>query len=286
MSSSHLSYVPNESGFVVGHGDRPKEATQEIIVAVYRWVVFGILVSLFWKASVYPSVLSGYRVLRLTDPFFPDFLRDNATLVSLMLVPGSFSLVAIFVNQVWLFRIQSITMTLAMAGFCWHQGSYNDVTFLTCFWTSLWTVWLTFSMDQPIEKLLPKAQTFAVLILSMIFLGGAVGKLTPGYWSGEVFYQIYFVDRDFWFFNLLRRQFDDASLRSFATGYSRMVVIVELSCAFLWLLPTRIASMIALTTLLGIALFSNFNLFSVMSCLIGLCLVGLYRPPFSDRTSL
>lgn len=286
MNSSALPYKRNEAGFVVGHADRPAVTAEEKIVSVYRWVVFGILVSLFWKASVYPAAISLYGSLHLTDPFFPELLRANGTLAALMLVPVSLSCVAVFVNHRWLFRAQAIAMAMGMAGLCWHQGTYNDVTFLTCFWTALWTVWFTFSMDQPIEKLLPKAQTFAVLILSMIFLGGAVGKLTPGYWSGEVLYQIYFVDRDFWFFNLLRDQLDSASLRSFATGYSRMVVIVESSCVFLWLLPTRIASTIALSTLVGIAVFSNFNLFSVMSCLIGLCIVGLYRPTFPDRTNL
>ena len=162
-----------------------------------------------------------------------------------------------------------------MAGLCWHQGSYNDVTFLTCFWASTWCTWLAFSMDQPAEQLMKKAARFVMLIVSMIFLGGAVGKFTPGYWSGEVLYQVYFVDRDFWFFNLLRNQFDDVTLRAIATGYSRFVVLAESACVFLFLLPTRLAGTLALVTFCSIISLSNFNLFSVMFCMLGLCVVAI-----------
>ena len=68
------------------------------------------------------------------------------------------------------------------------------------FWCSLYGLWLVASIDRPWKELLPQAQAFAVLIVSLMFLGGAVGKYTPAYWSGEVLYQIYFVDRPFWFF--------------------------------------------------------------------------------------
>ena len=68
------------------------------------------------------------------------------------------------------------------------------------------------------------------IIISMILLGGAVGKWTSEYWSGEVLYQIYFAERDFWVFNLLRDNFDADTLREIATWYSRNVIIVETVC--------------------------------------------------------
>jgi hypothetical protein len=165
-----------------------------------------------------------------------------------------------------------------MFGLCIHQGSYNDVTFLTCFWVAAWCSWFTMRIDDPEDELLAKGKTFGILIVSMIFLGGAVGKWTPGYWSGEVLYEIYFVDRDFWFFNLLRSRMDPEALRDFATYYSRLVILTETACSFLWLLPVKAASAIALTVFLGIALFSNVYLFSVMFCLFGLTIVGLHEP--------
>ena len=117
-------------------------------------------------------------------------------------------------------------------------------------------------------------------MISMILLGGAVGKWTSEYWSGEVFYDIYFVDRDFWVFNLLRDHVEPETLREIATWYSRQVVVVESVAGFgLWLLPARWAAIAGMVVLTSIALLSNFLLFSVLSCVIALAAVGLFVSP-------
>ena len=115
------------------------------------------------------------------------------------------------------------------------------------------------------------------LILLMIFIGGAVGKLTPGYWDGTVLYEIYFRERNFWTYNLVRGMVSEESLPAVAMWHSRMVVCAEWLCGFLWLMPRKIASIVAIVMLCGIALTNNFNLFSVVTCLIGLALVGLHQ---------
>ena len=115
------------------------------------------------------------------------------------------------------------------------------------------------------------------LIISMILLGGAVGKWTAEYWSGEVFWDIYFRDRDFWVFNLLRQQYDPETLREIATWYSRKVIVVETMAGFgLWLLPAKWAASIAMVVLMSIALLSNFYLFSVLLSLVGLAAAGFF----------
>lgn len=245
---------------------------------LYRWVLIGILMSLFWKASYYPLAYELYGKLLLEDPFFPIAFRSPYVLAALMGLPITLSILCIFVAHPWLFRIQAAATTACLAGLCWHQGSYNDVTFLTCFWASLLGLWMVLSFEKPWEQILPRAQMFAILIVSLMFAGGAVGKYTPAYWSGDVLYQIYFVDRPFWFFDQLRTHMDDASLRSFATLYSRVVILVETACAFLWLMPRRIAGWIGLITLCGIVVFSNINLLSVMFCLFALCGIAIYQP--------
>ena len=115
------------------------------------------------------------------------------------------------------------------------------------------------------------------VIISMILLGGAVGKWTPEYWNGDVFYDIYFVDRNYWVFNYLRENFEPETLRTIATWYSRKVILIESTCGLgLWLLPAKWASIIGFVLLTSIALFSNFYLFSVMFALMGLSLAGLF----------
>ena len=230
------------------------------------------------KSYAYPAIFAAYTNCELTDSFFPIALRDANVLAGLMLLAVSASILMLFTRHRTALRIQAITLAVCALGLCLHQGSYNDASFVTCFWVSLWCVWFTFRIDDPRDQLFEKGKTFAVLIISMIFLGGAVGKLTPEYWSGEVFYQIYFVDRDFWVFNSLRARFEPETLRELATYYSRMVIVTECAMAGLWLLPRKFAAVLGLVILLSLTLFSNLNLFSVTFCLIGLCLFVLHEP--------
>ena len=249
------------------------------MVSVYRTVTLAILLSLLWKSSYYPMVWQAYRQLELVDGFFPTPFRSATVLAGLILLAMASIVIGWLPFARRALPLLAGLLTACMAGMCWHQGTYNDVTFLTGFWAAAWCTWLACSLHQPREQVLARGQRLAVLIVSLMFLGGALGKWTPGYWSGEVLYQIYFVDRDFWFFNLLRGWLDTESLRAFATGYSRMVVVVESLGAGLWLLPVRWAGAIGMLTLLGIIVFSNFYLFSVMFSLLGLCLVAMLPTP-------
>ena len=110
-------------------------------------------------------------------------------------------------------------------------------------------------------------------------LGWMLGKWTAEYWSGEVFYEIYFRDRNFWVFNLLRANCEPDTLREISTWYSRQVVVVETVVGLgLWLLPPRWAAAVGVLVLTSIAVLSNWLLFSVLSCLIGLAAVGFLVP--------
>lgn len=247
-------------------------------IVVYRVVTASIIASLLWKAAYYPAVLAIYLTYSLSDSFFPSFLSNTFVLGSMLILPVIVGVIALMVEKKSFLVFQSALTLLCMFGMCIHQGSYNDVTFLTCFWASLWCVWYAVKLGSPPQELIAKSKTFAIMIISLIFLGGAVGKWTPGYWSGQVLYEIYFVEREFWFFNLLRSNFQPEALREFATYYSRMVIVVESACALLWLLPVKLAGGIALATLVGIAIFSNIFLFSVVFCLCGLAIVCLHEP--------
>ncbi len=177
-------------------------------------------------------------------------------------------------------RLCSWVTFVAATVLCVHQGSYNDMTFVTTWWVSLWSLWYVHqNWDENRALVLRRAAFLSRLIISMILLGGAVGKWTAEYWSGEVFYDIYFLDRDYWAFNLLRANVEPESLREIAKWYSRQVVIVETVAGIgLWLLPARWAAMVGIVLLMSIALLSNFLLFSVLSCVIGLAAVGLFVP--------
>ncbi|MDG1873511.1 MAG: hypothetical protein P8J27_06350 [Mariniblastus sp.] len=265
------------SATLTGPERLPKPGVPQVIV-LYRVVVGFIIASLLWKCSFYPAVYTVYTQFRMEDDFFPRLMSSTLVLVALLLTPVALGMIAMFVRRKWFMITQATVTAICMFGMCIHQGSYNDVTFLTCFWVSLWCIWYTIKIGSPEKELISQAKKFAILIISLIFFGGTIGKLTPGYWSGQVLYEIYFIDRDFWIFNLLRANFEPETLRDISTYYSRMIILAESACALLWLLPSKIAGGVAMTVLLGIVVFSNEQLLSVMFCLVGLTIVALHDP--------
>jgi len=238
----------------------------------------GIIVSLIWKARFYWHSLGVNQEYPLVDPFFPEFFRSQTVLVAAWCVAAVSSVLSLLIRSKTPLLFLGAAGCIGLSVLCVHQNSYNDVTFICCAWTALWSLWLCSRIGERFDTLYPRAAWFSHVVLSLIFFGGAIGKLTPGYWSGEVLHEIYFTGRDFWTYNLMRDSLSDDALRQAATWHSRMVVVSEFVCSFLWLMPRKMASGIAILVLCGIALTNNLNLFSVVSCLIGLALIGLHDP--------
>ncbi len=248
------------------------------LLVVHRMVQAGILLTLIWKWSYFVASARVYAQIPLEDSFFPDWLRSVWTVAITYLV----TVAAIALNLVTASRpLQRAYSWLTLVGtsiLCVHQASYNDMTFVTAWWASLWAVWYVHRMDdEDRASLLRRAALLSRLIISVVLLGGAAGKWTAEYWSGEVLYDIYFRDRDFWLFNLLRANFEPDTLREIATWYSRQVIVLETVAGLgLWLLSPKWAAAVGVILLASIALFSNFLLFSVLMSLIGLAAVGFF----------
>jgi hypothetical protein len=248
-------------------------------VMAFRLVIGATLGALLWKVMSFAVFARVYFEVPLTQRLFPAFFESPITflvsyggtiaaLVLSLMMPGVSARRAF----IW----------IALAGvsiLCVHQGSYNDASFTTAWWTLLWSAWLAGRMAAPDDQLLLRAARLSRAILAMILLGGAVGKWTSEYWSGQVLYEIYFTERDFWLFNALRANVGAAALREIATWYSRAVIVVESLCGLtLWALPSRLAAVVGIVVCGTIVLLSNFQLASVLLSLVGLAGVGLLVP--------
>jgi len=249
-------------------------------IFAHRMVQFGILATLLWKWSFFRVVDDVYDQFPLEDPFFPEWLRSTLVFRIAFLSAVWMGITNLITSRPQIRRWCSWITLLATSTLCIHQGSYNDMTFVTAWWTSLWAIWYVYRLEQEEEPiLLRKAAFLSRLIISLILLGGGVGKWTAEYWSGAVLYDIYFVDRDYWVFNILRSTANPDMLREISLWYSRQVVVLETVAGLgLWLLPARLAGLIGMIFLTAIAIFSNMLLFSVVSCLIALAGVGLLVP--------
>ena len=249
-------------------------------ILAHRAVQLGILLTLVWKWTFFVGASRVYEVIPLQDAFFPSWLQSVITVRIAYLGCVAAIGINLLTGDRRLQQACAFATLLGSSILCVHQASYNDMTFVTAWWSSLWAVWYVRRLDDADQAtLLRRAAFLSRLIISMILLGGAAGKWTAEYWSGEVFYDIYFRDRDFWVFNLLRENFDQETLRTMAAWYSRKVVLLEtIAGACLWSFPPRWAAATAILILTSIALFSNFLLFSVLSSLIGLAAVGFFVP--------
>ena len=259
----------------------PLEADNKSIdpdsTTLLKLVQVAILISLIWKASFFIWVSKAHLMFPLEDPFFPWPLQQLETArIAYLLAAITAAFVLFAKTQKNIFRLTTLNF-VALVVLSIHQKSFNDVTFMCCAWSSLWCTWMATRLHEPFENLFERSAWLTHLILSMIFVGGAVGKLTAGYWDGTVLYEIYFRDRDFWTYNLVRSWCAEESLPVIAMWHSRMVVCAEWFCGLLWLMPRKMASIVAIIMLCGIALTNNFKLFSVVTCLIGLALVGMHE---------
>ena len=250
--------------------------------SILKTVAAAVLIAMLWKVRYFWLMDQWIVSIPLQDEsFFPWMFRNQSTArQAYLLACGAAAALLLVRQQQWLTILASAQLVFVVT-LNIHQSGYNDVTFLCCGWASAWCVWMSTKIDEPTQTLHPRAAWLAHAILSMIFLGGAIGKLTPEYWSGDVLYELYFRDKDFWFYNLVRSSVDVSAVKDIAAWHSRAVTASELVCGFLWLMPMRFASWLALAMLLGIALTNNVLLFSVVTSLAGLAIVGLHKssPP-------
>lgn len=263
----------------------PEHLTVQRTLTAFRLVQWAVLLALVWKLGAFIQMLKVYFALPLHQPFFPAWLQSPYSVLAAYVVTVVALGAAALTGSGQIRLVSALAALTGVTLLCIHQGSYNDMTFATAWWSSLWSVWLAsrIGVEEDLE-LIRRAAFASRCIASMVLLGGAVGKWTDEYWSGKALYEIYYLHRDFWFFNLQRSLFDADSLRIAATGYSRMVILVETCCGFLlWLVPPRWAAWVGVVVFTSIALFSNFYLFSVLLSMIGLSAVGWFVPA---RTAL
>jgi hypothetical protein len=113
----------------------------------------------------------------------------------------------------------------------------------------------------------------AQMLVAFIFLGGAAGKWTASFWSGEAFTDFFYASNVFTGVRLLQGAVGDLASATALAWFSRAVVVFETSMAFIIFLPARLASTVALSAAVGFWLASS-DLFEVSALLIGIALAG------------
>jgi hypothetical protein len=204
---------------------------------------------------------------------FPAALRSPALSLSAYLAP-LLAIGAFFSPSRAVARGTSVSLAALSFYLCVHLETCNDATFVTSFWAALFLLWLSWNGDRSDAAFALHGRALAQAIVGLMFLGAAVGKLTPEYRTGEAFYGLYFRDNDSFPYTWMRANLPAETVRAAASWFSRFAISAELVLAAAPLLPTRFVLAGAATTMLAMMLAWTFHLASVLSCLFGLLVVA------------
>lgn len=238
-----------------------------------QWLLGGTLLAFLFKAAYWVQAVRDLAHTPLGDPFFPPALASVLSLALGLLLPTTAIIVALLWHRLAVALAAFLATACCSLLLMLHQASYNDASFVTSFWSALYGVWLVRALSTRTHGSFPTrlATRLASCFVSLMFLGGAVGKLTPGYWDGSVLYALNFAASDYWSFRMLRSLLSAAQLRDVATLYSRGVVVVELLLVTLPFWSPRVALVSAAVALTAMAALNNHLLLSVVGPLLGVC---------------
>ena len=238
--------------------------------SIVRGVMIAWLIGWYIKGYFYfPYLFHEIAVAPIQNSFFPVVFSNPLTAQSAYVLP-ILIILTIFKSEPRFFRLSSCLMIFSSAILCWHKDTYSDATFVISFWVALWLLWVSIHIKRIDAGFRLHAKMLAVSILSIVFMGGLVGKLTPEYWNGQIFYHIFVVQNNHWPFFWLKKSFSWEQLQSWCTVISRLMIGVEIFFSFSLFLPFRLVRFWAPLLMGGMTLFSTWRILSVLSCLIGM----------------
>lgn len=231
---------------------------EDVGVGALRIVVLFWVVGWFWTARklVY------------------DLLTRSATAVEFALFPGPLAwgdaaLVVYLLPLVALFLLLRLTRGRAyfiglLLAFCavffaFHVDQFDDARWTAFFWVSLWPLLLASKLDSPAAAQVNELRWAAKLLLVLPFFAAGIGKMTDGYWSGEILHSIYFAAPGSMLFKLLYLWTSPELNRQLALYFSRATVLVELASVGMLFLPYRWFVRVGPLLLFGIIVGTGFH---------------------------
>lgn len=155
-----------------------------------------------------------------------------------------------------------------------HIDTYNDMTFISSFWVAIWLAWYAYYIDDK-EHIARHAPFLVKCIIALLFLGGTVGKLTPEYWSGEVFYNTVIHQTPGFFGEFISSAYSIEQQKVIIGFLSKVIIIAEGLLVLSPLFPYRFFAAFAALTIVMLVVFRSFQILSVLSCLAGITLTCL-----------
>ena len=234
-------------------------------------VLGGWLAGWYLKVFFYcPYLLRTAYEFPVAYPLFPEFFLDpNVSAVGYFLPLSAWAALCFPRWRIYCFT--STLLVICSIFMLLHINTYNDATFVTSFWVALWLLWFSTQMDRTDESVRIHGRKLAQGIVGIIFLGGIVGKITPGYWNGEVIYNIFWDAERTPIYAILSTC--PEQMRPLAAMViSRMIIIGEAVMALAPVLSYRATVLFAGIIFTVMTLFSTWRILSVHGSIIGMLL--------------
>jgi hypothetical protein len=241
--------------------------------SAFRVLAGALLAVRVMLAMPYIRIATLQTIAPVRDHLFPPVLRHPALVLLAFFVPMIAEIMVLSRPATADMKRAAASETIGAAILLLHQATYFYATWVIVFWAGLFLAWLAWSGAADESRAITTGPFLAQLLTAFFFLGGAAGKWTAGYWSGAVFYDIFFAGNSYVVYSQLRTWFSDAALQILAKWFSRSAVVVETSMALIVFLPARLASTVSVVAALGLWL-ANADLFEVAWPLIGIALAG------------
>lgn len=218
---------------------------------------------------------------------FPAFFRSPGVALSFYALPFLGLPLLILKRERLALSLYSGLLVLASGIATLHLYFFNDATFTTAFWSALFFFWFALNSDRRGEQAAWEARTLSRGMVGMVFFGGAVGKMTGGYWDGTVLFDIYFQQKENFPYSWFRENLEPERIETLALLLSRGALIGEFLVVFgAILLPFRLFVSFVVLVALGMVAISTPYLLSVMAPLLGaLVLVLLWTDRIDPPTS-
>ena len=243
---------------------------------VFRLAALGWLIGWYTKVDNNLMLAAKAKHMIMVHPDFTGWESSHVSLLLLLAMPAA------SLPLLWLGHRRHLVLVALLYMACSMLGlvlllTFNDATFTTSLWASAWLLWLGSQSGGPPEQeaaLASRAPRFALMVVSLMFLGGFVGKMTPEFWSGEMFYHYFFLDRDILHYPWLRANLAPQTLREVATWFSRAVVVMEGILMVAFLAPFRKIAPLVVVCMMGVVLGSTPWLLSVFGSMFGIVLAN------------
>lgn len=242
---------------------------------ILRVVTAFWLLGWFIKLEFFNPYLTGHIVrYQIVHELFPPFFLNSFVAQIAYFLPFVIFILIFFLKRI-IFKFISIVMVACSLLLCWHADTYNDATFVTSFWVGLWVLWFSWHLNREDNDFYYHASLLSKLILSLVFLGGFAGKLTPEYWQGEAPYELFFQQNHQGIFAVLKQRLSLEEQLFLAKMIGRMITGTEGLLSLAVFLPSRFVYAVVPFVGAVMVIFRTWAIISVLACLVGLSL-GCY----------